>query len=219
MLHTEVGCEVPWRNEEADPCKAFMGAESHGCVFGDREAQRSCPSGHVGTSGIPAQVLLWGDAAAHVKSVGCVWTPFWHLDPCAFPSRCRHYSEILETPHTGVFASVLVLWLWHCSISSHPCSIDSTKKLMPLRLGLILFKPWVFASRLVSCFREEEDYNQVYFLIWSNSLGSVGEKAVPPLPSTSGTPISIAVAKESCEHVISSCWCIHPSSGLSSAIP
>lgn len=34
MLHTEVGCEVPWRNAEAVPCKAFMGAESHWCMLG-----------------------------------------------------------------------------------------------------------------------------------------------------------------------------------------
>lgn len=95
---------------------------------------------------------------------------------------------MLKIPHTGVFASVLALWHWRCSIFSHCCSIDIRKKLVPLRLGLILFKPWVFASRIVSCFREKEDYNQNYSSIWSNTLGSVGEKAVPPLPSTSGTP-------------------------------
>lgn len=123
-----------------------------------------------------------------------------------------------ETPHIGVFAPVLILWLC-CSIFSHHCSKNITKKLVLLRLGLVLFKPWVFASRIVSWFMEKEDYNQNCSSTWSNSLRSVGKKAVPPLPPTSGTPISIAVAKESCEHVISSCCCIHLSSGLSSAIP
>lgn len=76
---------------------------------------------------------------------------------------------------------------WHCSIFSRRYSIDITKKLVPLRLGFMLFKPWVFTSRIVSYFMEKEDYNQSYCSIWSNSLVSVGEKVVPLLPSTSGT--------------------------------
>lgn len=127
----------------------------------------------------------------------------------------------LKYPNPPYWSFLHQCWYcdWCCSIFSHRYSIDITKKLVPLRLGLMLFKPWVFASRIVSCFMEKEDYNQSYSSMWSNSLESVGEKVVSPLPSTSGTPICIAVAKESCEHIISSCWCIHLSSGLSSAIP
>lgn len=98
----------------------------------------------------PSMVILWRDAATHVKSVGCVWIHSCHLDPCAFPFRCKHYSEILKTLHTGVFAPLLILWVWHCSIFSHHCSTDITKKLMQWRLGLILFKPWVLPVGLLT---------------------------------------------------------------------
>lgn len=85
----------------------------------------------------------------------------WTMTPWSLciSIQARHYSEMLKIPYNGVFAPVLTLWLWCCSIFSHCCSRDITKKLVPLSLGVILLKPRVFASRIVSCFREREDYN------------------------------------------------------------
>lgn len=88
------GCWVPWVH------------------VGDRLlAESTWPSWPVSTSGLPVRVSLWGDAAAHVESAGHVWTHSCHLDPCAFPFRCRHYSEISKSPILEFFAPVLILWL------------------------------------------------------------------------------------------------------------
>ena len=80
-----------------------------------------------------------------------------------------------------------------------------TKKSVPLSLVLTLCEPWVFASRLLSCFMEEEGITR----ITSRYKPTVLDQGVKKLflPSTSGTPIITAVTKESREHIISSCCC------------
>lgn len=91
-LQSIYGCRVPWVH-----------------VWHMLLAQRIWPFGRVGTSGSPVWVLLWGDAAAHVKSVGFASTDLWHLDPWAFPFRPGITLKCWKSP-----VMEFLHQCWHC---------------------------------------------------------------------------------------------------------